>query len=662
MLGDGNMKGKIRKTISIILAIIMVMTYMPATTFALTNDPGTNNSYSPLIEDETECRMLYSSVPIDMNDIDPSLLNYRIVLSGKQTSADIYLYLVREKDFKYDYSTLEPINTQGFDINYTISNNSIDGYKYEDGTGISFKRISGNHYSLIVNNDAQANYSKGTGVYNVWPRIYDKGTRNNFVVETHYNESSSHIHSTVKTVYKSPTCTDWGNNEYYTCNECGKIFKDKEGSIETTISAERIHPLGHSLTKIDEKKPTSTQNGNVAYWICDNESGVYYKDYEGLEKFKSFDDVIIPAVSNEGIVANKTNLQLEPNQVEKVEISLGEYVESLSYRITYDDGTEIYDDEITVSFEEKDDNKIDVTVTADTYCGNYIVRLYNSYDLSEYIDIKVKVYELVRSVYLSSYEYVYDGKVHKPSVTVYDSEYKKVNKSKYSVKYDRGCKSVGTYTVTVIPKNGSFHYLYEFTIKPKGTKITSVKANNQSIDVKWKKQSKQTSGYIIEYSTYKDFRSYKTKTISGTSKTHAKISSLGYGKKYYVRVRTYKKYGIYKYYSNVSSIKSVTVPALSQAKAKSKITAPLYRNIKKNVSDPSKVRIVKAWVGKSDSSVFTNGARVNVIVFKYTYNDWTYYAIGSLDRNTGKFICKTNWGGNEYYLTNRSTYSISAYL
>lgn len=66
-------------------------------------------------------------------------------------------------------------------------------------------------------------------------------------------------HINIETVpAKVPTCTDEGNNEYKTCNECGKAFKI-DGITETTIEFEKIAALGHDFSI---KKGNSTQHWN----------------------------------------------------------------------------------------------------------------------------------------------------------------------------------------------------------------------------------------------------------------------------------------------------------------------------------------------------------------------------------------------------------------
>lgn len=55
------------------------------------------------------------------------------------------------------------------------------------------------------------------------------------------------------------------------------------------------------------------------------------------------------------------------------------------------------------------------------------------------------------------------------------------------------------------------------------------------------KQTSQTTGYQIQYSTKKNFKkNVKSITVKKNSKTSATVSKLSAKKKYYVRIRTYK--------------------------------------------------------------------------------------------------------------------------
>ena len=94
-------------------------------------------------------------------------------------------------------------------------------------------------------------------------------------------EKTSKIpHTLTKTEYKAATCTEDGNTEYYTCSVCGKIFKDENGTQETSVEAEKLVATGHSLTKTDAKEPTCTEDGNNAYYTC-SACGKIFKDAEG---------------------------------------------------------------------------------------------------------------------------------------------------------------------------------------------------------------------------------------------------------------------------------------------------------------------------------------------------------------------------------------------
>ena len=70
----------------------------------------------------------------------------------------------------------------------------------------------------------------------------------------------------------------------------------------------------------------------------------------------------------------------------------------------------------------------------------------------EYVSKKTTIY-YPKTVKLSTTTYKYNGKVHKPSVTVTDSKGSKISSKNYTIAYSKGCKKRGTYTVTVKLKN-----------------------------------------------------------------------------------------------------------------------------------------------------------------------------------------------------------------
>ena len=67
---------------------------------------------------------------------------------------------------------------------------------------------------------------------------------------------------------KAPTCTENGNHEYYYCPICKKASKDAEGIQLTTVEAETLPALGHSMEKHEETAATCTTLGNHTYYFC----------------------------------------------------------------------------------------------------------------------------------------------------------------------------------------------------------------------------------------------------------------------------------------------------------------------------------------------------------------------------------------------------------
>lgn len=94
--------------------------------------------------------------------------------------------------------------------------------------------------------------------------------------------------------------------------------------------------------------------------------------------------------------------------------------------------------------------------------------------------------------------------------------------------------------------------------KPKATSIKKLTGAKKAFKIKWKKV-KGVKGYQIQYSTKKKFKKKytKTKTVKKAKTVKARIKKLKAGKKYYVRVRTYKVVNGKKVFSKWSKVKTV---------------------------------------------------------------------------------------------------------
>ena len=107
----------------------------------------------------------------------------------------------------------------------------------------------------------------------------------------------------------------------------------------------------------------------------------------------------------------------------------------------------------------------------------------------------------VNAAVLAKYNYTYNGKNNKPSVTVTDVEGNKlVKETDYSVKYSGNGKSVGRYKVTVTLKGlySGTKNLYYYVMPKAPTGVEAIWDESDSVTVSWKKSTGAT-GYYVYY-------------------------------------------------------------------------------------------------------------------------------------------------------------------
>lgn len=97
----------------------------------------------------------------------------------------------------------------------------------------------------------------------------------------------------------------------------------------------------------------------------------------------------------------------------------------------------------------------------------------------------------------------------------------------------------------------------EKAVAPKKAVVKKIKApGKKKIKITVKKSSEQVSGYEVILSTKKNFKNAKKIT---TKKNVVTVKKLKAGKKYFVKVRAFKKVGNKKIYGNYSTVKKVIV-------------------------------------------------------------------------------------------------------
>lgn len=177
---------------------------------------------------------------------------------------------------------------------------------------------------------------------------------------------------------------------------------------------------------------------------------------------------------------------------------------------------------------------------------------------------------VITSVKLSATSFTFNGKVQKPKLTV-QAGTTSVYEGNYIAVFSGNCKSVGTYTVTVVGK-GAYSGKVKATFKIKKPKpaapvLSKAKSSKKGrLTATWKKASGKVTGYQVQYALNKKFtKSAKKVNLKLTSKLKKKsklsktVTKLKSKKTYYVRVRTYYKVGGKTFYSSWSKAKKVRV-------------------------------------------------------------------------------------------------------
>lgn len=154
------------------------------------------------------------------------------------------------------------------------------------------------------------------------------------------------------------------------------------------------------------------------------------------------------------------------------------------------------------------------------------------------ITLGVGQVKTIGSVELNKDKFYYNGKVHKPSVVVYDNIGTKID-SGYKVEYGSGCKKVGVYTVTVEPNGNTLvgSASTTFTICPSAPRSVRAGGQRGAVKVSWKKpkSGKPTAYDVFVYSDSAGKKLVTSATITGTKKVIGGLKSATY----YVKVDCY---------------------------------------------------------------------------------------------------------------------------
>lgn len=148
-------------------------------------------------------------------------------------------------------------------------------------------------------------------------------------------------------------------------------------------------------------------------------------------------------------------------------------------------------------------------------------------------------------------------------------------------------------------------------------------------------KQKNITGYQVQYSTSNKFNTKDTKAVR-TTNTYSAIRKLGSSKRYYVRVRTYKKSGNKYTYSAWSASKPVTT-------------------LNKNCPDPAHIKSLKGGNKKFTATTFKSANAGGYQIRYSTKSDLSNAKIVTVYGNNNTTINVTGCAaGTKYYVQSRT--------
>lgn len=114
-------------------------------------------------------------------------------------------------------------------------------------------------------------------------KLFDKDKQEIASVPT--IEAKGHVYNQHPAV--SATCTADGNELYYTCDVCKKIFDKDKNEIDLVPTVTKGE---HAYKEVAAKEPTCTDAGNELYYTCDGCNGLFDKDKKPIAEIP-----VIPA-------------------------------------------------------------------------------------------------------------------------------------------------------------------------------------------------------------------------------------------------------------------------------------------------------------------------------------------------------------------------------
>lgn len=249
------------------------------------------------------------------------------------TASDYEQYALEKLNFTFNYLGGCNLNTgAGEGKENWLLRNTFEYIKVtlgDDHThtyGMTYSSDSTGHWKTCTECGANGEFSKHTGSTATCTA--------KAVCETcdqPYGELGAH--KLTKTDAKAASCTEAGNNEYYTCSRCGGVFKDEAGTQATTVEAETLKKLGHDWSNKNgicarcDAKCTETHKPGTTCSVCHK-----YTSYPYVPSASTTYPATAPAAPNGTVAVSPANASKGANVTVTVKPNEGYELGSLAVK------------------------------------------------------------------------------------------------------------------------------------------------------------------------------------------------------------------------------------------------------------------------------------------------------------------------------------------
>jgi len=406
----------------------------------------------------------------------------------------------------------------------------------------------------------------------------------------------SHVHKLEKVAASNATCDKDGNIEYWTCSKCGKFFADSNATLEITEEETLVKATGHDWTdgRIT-KEPAAGKEGEMTY-TCSICGETYVEPIPALaeeqaEAYEAIDAAeeatgqaqqkaeSIDASSSEQALADADKLVSDTAEEASAAVEAAEAAAQKA-AAEYGEGSEavVFAKAKVVQARQTKAKAMAAAAAVKAVAAEAAVqKAENAQSTAAAAAVKPgeEAVKAAQEAEVAAKDYLEKATAAKETADAALEAVVEAGYTEDSEEYKSAAKAVtaaetakasaetrlaeATAAVTAAEEAKAEEETKEIVDLPKVT-ISKAVAGKKSATVKWKKLSKKSQNKIykiqIQYSTDKKFKKYVKTTTAKKTAVSKKISKLKKGKRYYFRIRSYKKISGRVHVSKWSTVKN----------------------------------------------------------------------------------------------------------